>query len=259
MTDVLSDQVQSPQATAWRVYGIVPAGTSIPNLPESSEGDLAHRNVDVLPYGEVAAVVEPIGADQGTRRRELLAHSELLNLLAEHVPVVPVAFGSAFVEREQIVVELLAPQQAALASMLDQLRGHAEFVLRVRYSMDDLLADVVGHDSEIADLRDATRDLPEHEGHNAKMRLGELVSRAVEARQADDVDWLLAQLEPTVDDMQITGRSAAEGTISLAFLVGDAQRPAFEAAAEEAAERMSGRAILELRGPLAAFDFVPEE
>jgi hypothetical protein len=44
----------------------------------------------------------------------------------------------------------------------------------------------------------------------------------------------------------------------LAFLVADADRQRFEAAAEEAAAAIHERAAVELQGPLAPFDFVED-
>lgn len=256
-TESATTDATASESMVWRVYGVVPADSSIPDLPDDA-GGLRQRHFEVLTHGGVAAVVEPVDVDQKARRKDLLAHSELLNALAADGPVIPVAFGSAFEDKAHVVHELLGPQEVALSSMLDQLRGHAEFVLRVRYSMDDLLAEVVEGDAEIAALREQTRDLPEPDGHSLRIRLGELVSHAVEARQAVDTDWLLGQLQPVVADLQVSSRSTTEGTINLAFLVHTSRRQAFEAAAEACADSIGGRARLELLGPMAAFDFVPE-
>lgn len=258
MTTMAEGDQQTQAALVWRVYGIVPSDAAIPDFTDEGEGDLRSRELEVLPYGSVAAVVEPVDSERPARRKDLLAHSELLNALVEDVPVVPVAFGSAFGERDQVVEELLASQHDQLVSMLDQLSGFVQFLLRVRYSMDDLLAEIVAADPRIEALRDLTRDLPEEEGRSEKVQLGERVSRAVEDWMTADADWLVTQLAPQSTELRITGRSPAQPSMTLAFLVGQEQRQAFEAAAETCAERMHKQAQLALQGPLAAFDFLPE-
>jgi len=245
---------QGPAGThpAWRVYGIVPAETA---LPDWAAVGPAVRKPELLRHGQIAAVVEPLDSDQRLGRRDLLAHAEVLNAIAEHGPVVPVAFGSAFAERDQVITELLAPQETALASMLDQLRGQAQFLLRLRYAQETLLAMIIAGDPEIAELREQTRQQPEDSPDN--IRLGELVVRAVEARQAEDSDRVLATLGPVAADSKVSGRTLTNGTVTLAFLVPDRQRAEFEAAAEEIAAQLADRAAVELQGPLAPFDFVP--
>src|SRR5690606_31028658 len=139
--------------------------------------------------------------------------------------------------------------------MLDQLRGQAQFLLRLRYAQETLLAMIIAGDPEIAELREQTRQQPEDSPDN--IRLGELVVRAVEARQAEDSDRVLATLGPVAADSKVSGRTLTNGTVTLAFLVPDRQRAEFEAAAEEIAAQLADRAAVELQGPLAPFDFVP--
>lgn len=248
-------------APAWRVYGIVPAGARLPDLdPGESEEDLAERDLQILSHGQIAAVVEAIDPDQPARRRDLLAHSAVLNSLAAEGPVIPIAFGSAFAERDQVVTEFLAAPGSsdALAERLEELRGYAQFQVRVRYLMDDLLARIVASDPRISELRERTRLLPEDQSYHDRIQLGELVSRAVEARQSEDSESLLHQLAPLAKDSRLSSTSTSTPSVSLAFLVADSQRSRFEAAVERASESVQDRAVVELLGPLAAFDFVAD-
>jgi hypothetical protein len=248
-------------AVVWRVYGIVPADARLPDLAAvDGAEDLTDRRLEILGHGPVAAVVEAVDPDRPARRRDLLAHSAVLNALALDGPVIPIAFGSAFAEQEQIITEFLAAPGAAdtLARRLGELRGHAQFQLRVRYLMDDLLARIVASDEQISALRERTKSLSETDSYHDRVRLGELVTRAVEARQSDDADHLMDQLAPLAADSRVSSLSTSTPSTSLAFLVADSRRGEFEAAAERAAEAMQDTAVLELLGPLAAFDFVAD-
>lgn len=246
---------------AWRVYGIVPADAELPDLsPVDGEEDLGDRDLQILRHGSVAAIVEEIDPGRPARRKDLLAHSAVLNALAAEGPVIPIAFGSAFPERDQVVTEFLAAPGAgdALAERLEELRGYAQFQIRVRYLMDELLAGIVATNARISALRERTRGLSEAESYQDRVELGELVTRAVEARQSEDAETLLEQLTPLAKDSRLSSTSTSVPALSLAFLVADSNRARFESVAEKAAESMHDRAVLELLGPLAAFDFVAD-
>lgn len=271
----VAESVLTEPTQAWRVYGIVPAETELPDLravdsqppdldPQTDvheeAPDVAERELQLLRHGPIAAVVEAIDPSRAARRRDLLAHSAVLNALAIQGPVIPIAFGSAFPERDQVVDGLLAtPGTAeALTERLEQLRGHAQFQIRVRYLMDDLLARIVAADSEISELRERTRDVPEADSYNDRVQLGELVSHAVDRRLSDDSEYLINALGAKAGDARVSSRSDSTPSLSLAFLVADPDRQQFEAVAEKAAEELRDLAVVELLGPLAPFDFVAD-
>ena len=270
----MAEPIMTEPEQAWRVYGIVPADAELADLGapidshESAEVDqadqelveLRERDLELLRHGSIAAVVEAIDPTRPARRRDLMAHSSVVNALAARGPVIPIAFGSAFIEREQVVDELLAvPGTAeALALRLEELRGRAQFQIRVRYLMDELLARIVATDSEISQLRDRTRNLSEVESYDARVRLGELVSHAVDRRLSDDSESLLNALGSKAEDAVLSTRSDARPSLGLAFLVADHDRADFEAIAEKIAEELQDVAVVELLGPLAPFDFVAD-
>ena len=252
------------QEQAWRVYGIVPSDIELPDLgtiddQPGTEG-LKDRELELLRHGPIAAVVEAIDPSRPARRADLLAHSAILNALAARNPVIPIAFGSAFPEREQVVDGFLsAPGNAeALSERLHELSGLAQFQIRVRYLMDDLLTKIIAADGEITQLRERTRDLSEDESYSDRVRLGELVSHAVERRLSADAAAMIEALGASARDSQVSARSDSAPSLSLAFLVADTDRSRFEAAAEQAAEELYDLAVVELRGPLAPFDFVSD-
>ena len=87
-------------------------------------------------------------------------------------------------DEESVVEDLLAPQRAATSlSLLDELAGRAQFNLRATYHEHVVLAEVVAADPEIAELRERTRDLPEDAAYAERVRLGELVARAMEHKR----------------------------------------------------------------------------
>lgn len=238
------------------VYGIVPAGTAVPD----DVLGLDDRTVDVVEYGALAAVVGVIAVDRPLgRRADLLAHSRVLDAAAARGAVIPVRFGSVLPDGADVVAELLAPHTEHLASVLESIAGRSQFNLRARYDEETVLAEVVSENREIADLRERTRDQSEDATYPARVRLGELVAHALESKRAVDGQVVLDLVVPHTVAYNVRAGGGLDHLIEVAFLVDADQRESFEAAAEQAATELSERARVKLLGPLAPYDFVPEE
>ena len=91
------------------------------------------------------------------------------------------------------------------------------------------------------------------------MRLGELVvqrwSSAGTVEGADIVD----RLEPFAVATASNQLGAPEDVVNVAFLVERDRQEEFEDAVEGVGEELAGRMRLRLLGPVAPYDFVPEE
>lgn len=251
------DTVAPSQDMACYVYGIVAADTT--GLPHDITG-LDDANVDLVEHGEVAAVIGPITVDRPLGRRvDLVAHSRVLDAFASVGAVVPVRFGSVLPDATAVATELLEPNHDRFAGLLADLAGTSQFNLRARYNEAAVLAEVVAEQPEVASLRERTRDLPEGAAYGDRVRLGELVARAMDAKREADGQILLDVVLPHTLAYHVREGSGIDHMLDVAVLVGADQRQAFEDAAESAAEAMHERVQLRLLGPLAPYDFVAEE
>lgn len=239
------------------VYGIVPATTAL----EDQETGLGMGSpVRVVVEGPVAAVVETVDVDRPLgRRRDLVAHSAVLNALAARGPVLPMRFGSVVTDEATVREELLRPQQEHFVGLLEQVAGKVQLTLRGRYVLDTVLAEVVAADPQVATLRERTAGLSEEESYYDRIRLGELVAQAVDARRERDAESIVAALAPHVEDYVLRETSGMDGLVELAMLVASDDVARLEQAAESVAEAFAGRAELNLVGPTALYDFVPEQ
>ena len=247
---------ESTSNTAYYVYGIVPADAPVEVVAEVGLGGQVQLHTD----GSVGALVEAVEIDRPLgRRRDLLAHSTVLNTMAAHGPVLPMRFGSVVDGERAVVEELLAPQQEHFLEMLDQVAGRVQFTLRAHYVLDTVLAEIVAADREIAQLRRETADLPEDATHFKRIRLGELVSKAVDSRRRADAEDLISRIAPLVEDWVAREVAGMDTMADYALLVSSDKQTELEAAAEVLAAELDGRARLSLAGPMAVFDFVPEQ
>lgn len=256
MTASVTSGVPVGATEAYYVYGIVPA-----DAPGDLVGDAGMGGTVALhAHGPVAALVEAVDPDRPLgRRRDLVAHSTVLNTMAVHVPVLPMRFGSVVQGESALVDELLGPQGEHFAGLLEQVAGRVQFTLWARYVLDTVLAEVVRADPAIAELRRLTADLPEDATHYERIRLGELVSRAVEAHRRHDSQAVLDRLAPYVESCVAREVSGMDSVAEFALLVDASGQGGLETAAEVLAAELAGRIRLSLVGPMALYDFVPEQ
>lgn len=235
------------------VYGIVPAART--DAPGEGLGFDRPRISTVGPVGIVGEWVDV--AQNLARKRYLTAHTEFLNQLAEDGPVLPLQFGSVLTDDGLAVTDLLKANADGYAQWLREMDGLAQYVVRARYDLDEALAQLVDSDPEIARLRERTRGRPEEERHDERVRLGELVSRAMEARRGQDAAWVHSRIEPFVTAVAPRDVGGMDGLAELALGLYTDQVADLEAAAEELAEEAHPWARVSLVGPMAMYDFVP--
>jgi hypothetical protein len=176
--------------------------------------------------------------------------------LARRGPVIPVQFGSVLADLESVDNDLLQGRDELFRSLLTELEGRTQFVMRASYREDVVLREVVAGDQRIAGLRERTRDLPEAESYADRVRLGELVSRAVEEKRAADADGLLAEVLPLTVASALRAGSGMDHVVHIALLVDNDRVSALEETLEDLAAAAHERMTIRLLGPMAPYDFV---
>ena len=250
-TDVVTEQ---DELTGLYVYAIVADEKN--RVPGSLVG-LDGAPVELVRHGEVAAAVGTIALDRPPgRRADLMAHSEVLDALDASGPVVPVQFGTVLPDPDTVVGEVLDPDITRWTALLEALSGRRQFNLRATYNEAVVLQEVIAEDPEVAGLRERTRDLPEEIGQAERVRLGELVSRAVDAKRDEDAAMTMELVLPHVVSYAPRHGKGIDHLLDVAFLVDDHRREDFEDALESLAEAWHERIRFQLVGPVPPYDFV---
>jgi len=235
------------------VYGVVPAGAEVEGLLGVDDQEV--RFVDA---GDVAVAVTPLDLDRPpARRKELLAHSRVVDALAAIGPVVPVRFGSVMVDEQAAVDEVLSDDRD-LASLLERLAEVAQLNLRATYAEEQVLAEVLEHDPVAADLRRRTRDLPPGTMHPDLVRLGERVSHGLDAIREHDRSELMSHIAPLTVASRPRPTGGTDGLLDVALLVPREHLVAVEENLEQLAESVHPRIRLRLVGPVPPYDFVED-
>lgn len=154
------------------VYAVVGDGVELPE-GAGGVGD-PPAALRVIGTGKIAAVVSDAPARLRARRRDLLAHQDLLMDLADSGPVLPMRFGMVAPGEDALLAQLALAETSHLAT-LKNLDGHVEINVKALPAQDSL-ADVVAEDAAVRRLRDAARRRP---GYEASVRLGEADRKSV--------------------------------------------------------------------------------
>ncbi|MGW3667819.1 GvpL/GvpF family gas vesicle protein [Streptomyces sp. NPDC005141] len=233
------------------VYAIIRSGRPLP-VDATGVGSPA-ASLRAIRQGRVAAVVSVAPPKLRARRRDLLAHQDLLLRLSEQGPVLPMRFGMVARDEDTVRGQLTARESDHIAA-LEHLSDGVEVNVKA-LPAQDALASLVAEDKNVRGLRDEVRRRP---GYEASMRLGEAIAAALESRAAEAGRRVLRELTPKA--RAVASGPAVQGCVlNASFLVNRGDSDAFRRAAEHFARTNRDRVELRLSGPLPCYSFVSAE
>jgi hypothetical protein len=242
------------QQTAIFLYAVVPSDVEA-TADAQGVGDPPGK-VTVVTHRDIGALISEVSVEGPLGHPdELRAYQRLLDGTAEVAPVLPVRFGAVLAD-EGAVVDLLAAHHDDFRAALNELEGRIEFTVRARYQESVLLREVLAENAEVRQLREQVRGRPEEATIGLRMRLGEIVNQAVEAKRNADTEQVAALLRPLADQVLVRPATHETDAANVAVLVESARRDELEEAVRQLAEDWSDRATVRLLGPLAPYDFV---
>ncbi|MDT0613123.1 GvpL/GvpF family gas vesicle protein [Streptomyces lancefieldiae] len=233
------------------VYGIT-AG-SHPPLPEGvgGVGD-PPRTVRILKEGELAAVVSDAPEGLRPKRRELLAHQNVLGEVGEAGCVLPMRFGSVAPD-DKAVTAVLAERAEHYRERLGALDGRVEYNIKANHVEEAVLHHVMAENPEIRALAESNRRSGGG-SYEDKIQLGELVAAAVKGKEAEDATALERALEPNAEAVSV-GPESTGWLANVSFLVGRDSAEEFLAAVERVRREMPHLEV-RVNGPLPPYSFV---
>lgn len=207
-----------------------------------------------VPTGDVAALVSD--SPQGRyaiSRHTLMAHERVIELAMASSDVLPLQFGKIAASDQEVKVKLLEAQRQRLLELLGRVRDKVELGLKVRWSPDQLFAEIVAEDGEIQHLRDTYAG---RATFSEQLMLGQLVERAIVNKREREVHRILTELQPRAVDIQLNAVTSDMMVLNAAFLVDRMAVDEFD----EAVGRLEAHAAASLHfryvGPLPPYSFV---
>lgn len=241
------------QEKRW-IYGVVPAGAELDELA-SREG---LPEVWSIELGDIAALVGEFSVEKDEQiAQQALWHAQVLEAAVRDAPVVPVAAGTVVEGGDGAVSEeLLEQHRDAFAQYLQAVEPYVQMTLKVSYEQDAVLREIVDSDPEIARLRESIHGRDEVESRGDRVRLGELVSVAVERLREHEAELILSRLTEAASRVAKDEPEEDFMVLNASLLVARGRLDEFEAAVEEIAEEGLARMHFVLLGPMPAYSFL---
>ena len=217
------------------------------------------RAVRLVRAGPVAGVVSHVWAEEVSEedvrslRRDMKAHSAVLNRLAEEITVLPARFGVVLPDDHVLVQRFLEPQHDHLLQTLANLEGCVELTLRATYIENQVLREVV---EQRPDLVGAGGGRSRSMAQESRIEAGRQVAAAIGELAGADARWLLEALSPVVRDVQTRKPLTELNVLNASLLVERKSLKKFDRRLEEIYTRESNRMQLDCVGPLPPFSFV---
>lgn len=232
------------------VYGIVSAAhpASIDGVPGVGSPPATLR---ALRAGGLLVVVSDAPQGLRAKRRDLLAHENVLEGLCAAGATLPMRFG-LLVDDDESAAHQVAENADVYAGLLAQVDNRTEINVKATYDEEEVLRKLL---SEDAGLRKTNEYLRQSGGtHDERVAFGERVSQALGNQRRADADWILSKLRPFAV-AESEGPEVGDSFINTSFLVDREQLDAFQSATSEIGSEFGPLLELSPRGPLPPYSF----
>jgi hypothetical protein len=235
------------------VYGIVRAGESMPPPPAGIDG----RPVTTIERPPLVALVSgsPAGPVKASRRN-LMAHSDVLQAIVPGGSVLPMRFGVVMPSAEAVSDELLGERGEELVAQLDAFEGLVELDLKVLCPEEVLMRAIVAERADIAQLSLAVRGRSPDATYYERIRLGELIAQASAGKRDELTERVVGRLEPLAVRTDVGEPTHDEMLLNAAFLVERARVEAVDEMVRGLDRELASGMQLKYVGPLPPYRFV---
>ena len=237
------------------VYGIVPGdvklNSGVHGVGEPPGEIRLVRSADLAALVSEVDITKPLGTPD-----DLQAHVDILDAVITDTPVLPSRFGAVLTNDEAVAEELLDANHDEFAGALAQLEGRAQYVVRGRYVQQALLEEILSENPKAARLRDRIHGANPDATRELRIQLGEIINNTVVNKREADTRLLVSAMK---DHCMASGPRVATNELDavyVAFLMDADQVGELERVVQELSDRWPGRVELQVRGPMAPYDFV---
>ncbi|MDQ0507101.1 GvpL/GvpF family gas vesicle protein [Xanthobacter agilis] len=237
------------------LYGIIdapaPATFTVPGI--GGRGDEVHT----LAVGRLAAVVSNSPRiEYDNSRRNMMAHTRVLEeVMAQHT-LLPVCFGTVAVDDDVIAEKILRERRDELTGLLEQMRGRMELGLKASWREDIVFEEVLAENPAIRKLRDSLVGRPADKTHYERIRLGELIGQALERKRREDEERILDRVRPFVHKTKLNKPIGDRMVVNGAFLVDAAHEAELDQSIRAMDAEWGARLSFKYVGPVPPYNFV---
>ena len=213
--------------------------------------------VYTINYRRLAAAVSdsPI-VEYESSRRNMMAHTVVLEEVMTDFDLLPVRFGTVATDAAAIESRLLVRRYDEFTGLLEQMRGRIELGLKAFWREGAAFEEVVRENEKVRRLRALLHGRSLEETYYERIQLGEEVEKAMNRIRARDEDVILSRLKPFAHKTRSNKVVSDRMVLNAAFLVDRESGPALDQAVKELDEEFSDRLMFKYVGPVPPYNFV---
>lgn len=213
--------------------------------------------VYTINHRDLAAVVSdsPEARYEGIRRN-MTAHMRVLEEVMRDHPILPIRFNSVSPSREAVVQRILRNGHDELIARLDQVAGRIEMGVKAFWRDDALYREIIAEHDDIRRLRDRIAGRTPEATYRERIRLGEMVEKALAVKRERESARMLARLSPLAERLRLHEPASERMALNAALFLKAGQRPALERTLAELDKDIGERIMLKCVGPTPPYNFV---
>jgi len=230
-----------------------------PEPPQFTNRGIGERGdvVNTVHFMDLAAVVSdsPI-IEYDSSRRNMMAHTLVLEEVMREFTILPVRFGTIAPSAEAIQEKVLKRRFGELHGLLQEMEGRVELGIKAFWYEGIIFQEIVEENQAIRHLRDSLTGCRPEETYYERIRLGEMIESAMWKKRDEDAERILVHLRPLAYQTQANKVAMDRMVLNAAFLVEKARQPEFDTAVRLLDEEMGKRLIFKYVGPVPPYNFV---
>ena len=163
------------------VYGLIRAEDHHP-VTAPAVGD-PNQPVAIISSGGIAALVSAIDQSEiMPTRRQMLAHTKVLEVAMADRPVLPMRFG-IIVPSPETLLQVIGPRSQELRALLGQIDGRIEVALKASWNEQFMWREVAAEHPHLAVSGRALMSRGEQQTYYDRIELGRAISAALDEKR----------------------------------------------------------------------------
>jgi len=216
-------------------------------------GEIVHT----VHFMNLAAIVSdsPI-IEYENSRRNMMAHTLVLEEVMQKFTILPVRFGTVAPSIERIQERVLKRRFGEFNGLLNEMEGRVEMGVKAFWYEGIIFPEIVAENAAIRRLRDSLMGRSAEETYYDRIRLGELVEAAMQEKRDDDAEKILAPLRTLAYQTKANKVIMDRMVLNAAFLVDRVHEAEFDKAVQQLDAEMGKRLMFKYVGPVPPYNFV---
>ena len=236
------------------IYGLTRATDSVTvTTPAVFESD---NQILMIATGDYSVIASRISVkDVDSTRRNMMAHTRVLERAMEQATVLPMRFGMIVSDKATLDARVARHARRLAAALID-IEGRIEVGVKIAFAEGVATAEVSEERTDLRRMSEALNKRNPNETYYDRIDLGREVEAALSNKRLKQGERVAALLRPLSAKMEKLGISDDNGICNLAFLIDRAAEPAFAKAIEMLDLEKPGRFIIRYVAPVPAYNFV---